>query len=83
MNVYVVKHYTASRMDIFQFSNKDQQVIFKDLSELLLSGNYLTYVNRFGDRKQMLRTDVSDLDDSIKKRYNAFMNALQAIREEK
>ncbi len=52
MNNFIVKHYKTSKVNIFWFNNKDYQVIFKDLTEILVSKDkYIVYVNKMGERK--------------------------------
>lgn len=44
---FVVKHYKTSKVNIFWFNNKDYQVIFKDLTEILVAKDkFIVYVNK-------------------------------------
>lgn len=58
MAIYVVKHYKTSKAGIFWFNNKDYQIIFKDCTELLLSKDNITYVNKVGERKYFSKDTV-------------------------
>ena len=51
MQVFVVKYHKNNDVTIFWFNNKDCQLIFRDSTELLLSKNHVTYVNKVGNRK--------------------------------
>ena len=52
MSCFVIKHIKTSKVNIFWFNNKEYQVIFKDLTEILVSRDkYAVYVNKLGERK--------------------------------
>ncbi len=58
MQVFMVKYHKNSNVTIFWFNNKDCQLIFKDSTELLLSKNHVTYVNKVGNRKYFQKEDI-------------------------
>ena len=60
MNVFVVKSYKTTKVNIFWFNNKDYQVLFKDCTELLVSkDHYITYVNKLAERKYFVLTGLA------------------------
>lgn len=68
MQVFVVKYHKNSNVTIFWFNNKDCQLIFKDSTELLISKNHVTYVNKVGNRKYFDKEDLEGEPEEIKKR---------------
>lgn len=58
MQVFVVKYHKNSNVTIFWFNNKDYQLIFKDSTELLVSKNHITYVNKVGNRKYFDKEEI-------------------------
>lgn len=82
MNVFIVKHYKTSKVNIFWFNNKDYQVLFKDSTELLISKDqYVTYVNKLAERKYFQVTELSDQPEEVRKRMNHVLTLMQKIRE--
>lgn len=68
MQVFVVKYHKNSNVTIFWFNNKDCQLIFKDSTELLMSKNHVTYVNKVGNRKYFEKEELENESEEIKKR---------------
>ena len=61
MNVFVVKSYKTTKVNIFWFNTKDCQVLFKDCTEILLAkDNYVTYVNKLAERKYFLMSELAE-----------------------
>lgn len=82
MVYFIVKHYKTSKVNIFWFNNKDYQVIFTDLTEILVSKDkYVVYVNKMAERKEFLIGDLPDQTEDIKKRINHVLALIQNIRE--
>jgi hypothetical protein len=81
MNIYVVKHYKTSKANIFWFNNKDYQIIFKDFTELLISKEYITYVNKVGERKYFEKTTIETQSEEVKKRMKYTITIVQTIKE--
>jgi hypothetical protein len=47
MAVFIVRHIRSSKINLFWFNNRDYQAIFRDCTEVLVSGGRLaTYVNK-------------------------------------
>ena len=82
MNVFVVKHYKTSKVNIFWFNNKDYQVLFKDTTELLVTkDHYVTYVNKLAERKYFVMSELAEQPEEVKKRMNHVNTLMQKIRE--
>jgi hypothetical protein len=81
MDVFVVKYYKNSNLTIFWFNNKDYQLIFKDSTELLVSKNHITYVNKVGNRKYFDKEDLEMESEEIKKRMKYATTIMETIRE--
>lgn len=68
MQVFVVKYKKRSNGKVFWFNNKDCQIIFNDSTELLLSKNHVTYVNKMGNRKYFGKQELEAESYEIKKK---------------
>ena len=82
MNVFVVKSYKTTKVNIFWFNNKDYQVLFKDCTELLVSkDHYITYVNKLAERKYFVLTELAQQPEEVRKRMNHVLTLMQKIRD--
>ena len=80
MKCYVSKHYKTNKANMFFYSNKDYKVVFKDLTELIVSEKrYVTYVNKVGDRRQFAQGDAEKQPEEIKKRIDYATNAVAKL----
>ena len=80
MQIYVVKYHKNSNVTIFWFNNKDHQLIFKDSTELLMSKNHVTYVDKVGNRKYFGVQNLDVQPEEIKKRMKYAMTMMQSIK---
>lgn len=81
MTVWVTRYVKTSKATAFWFSSKDIQIIFQDYTELLISKQQVTYVNKLGERTYFGSDCLDAQPEEIKKRYKYTISILQTIKD--
>lgn len=82
MQTFVTKSYATSKVKIFWFNNKDYQVIFKDLTEILVTRDkFAVFVNKMGERREFVVSEFLKQTEDISKRMKYVLDLILNIKE--